>query len=316
MKHKDIRKIIEVSKMYYQEDKSQQEISVIMGISRPQISRMLRKAKEMGFVSINIIDPDDNIGRLKTEFKNKFNLKDIIIIDTETDDTRLIKKALARQAASYVSTIIRPGDILGISWGTTVQEITNYIDSKKMDYLTFVQLKGVISNNLNSPYALEAIAQLSKKFNSKCIYLPVPAVVSNPEVKEALMTDANIKTAIDYGNKANIALFSIGYSTDRTFLTQTGYIDVKTLKNMAKQGAVGDICNRYYDINGEIFDKDLDNRTMSIELDELKNKNYSIAVSGGIRAAKSILGALRGGYMNVLVTDVTAAEAIINISGA
>lgn len=314
MKYKDMRKIIEVSKMYYQQDKSQQEISLLMGISRPQISRMLKKANEMGFVNITIMDPDDNVGRLKTEIKTKFNLKDIIIIDTETDDTRLIKKALARQAASYLSNIIRPGDILGISWGTTVQEITDNIDSKKLDYLTFVQLKGVISNNLHSPYALEAIAELSKKFNSKCVYLPVPAVVNSVDVKNALMTDLNIKTAFDYVNKSNIALFSIGYSKDRNFLTQTGYIDTKTLKNMIREGAVGDICNRYYDIDGDVFDKELNDRTMSIELDELKKKDYSIAVSGGARAAKSILGALCGGYMNVLITDVTAAELILNMS--
>ena len=41
---------------------------------------------------------------------------------------------------------------------------------------------------------------------------------------------------------------------------------------------------------------------------------YSIGVAGGKEKADAILGALRGKYVNILITDNTAAEKILKLS--
>ena len=56
---------VEVARLYYQSDYSQQEIANKLNISRPTISRLLKYAKEKGFVQISIADPFadlDNVG--------------------------------------------------------------------------------------------------------------------------------------------------------------------------------------------------------------------------------------------------------------
>lgn len=314
MKAVDVKKIITIAKMYYQQDKSQQEIADQLDISRPQVSRMLKKAKELGYVVIDIIDPSDNIARLQRELLETFGLKEVRIIDAETQDTRIIKRVLAKEAANFLGQIVRVGDVIGVGWGTTLEEVANQLKHKKVDNVSVVQLKGAISHNVNAAYTVESITEFSKKFGAKTVYLPVPSIVDSKEIKEALMTDKHLTRAVELARKSNIAVYSIGYSSEKAFLAQTGYFNLRTLKDMQRKGAVGDICSRFYTIDGDIFDIELNDRTLSIELEELAKKEYSIAISGGEQAAKSILGALRGNYINVLITDVSAAERILKIN--
>lgn len=314
MKAVDVKKIITIAKMYHQQDKSQQEIADQLDISRPQVSRMLKKAKEMGYVVIDIIDPSDNISRLQREMQETFGLKEVKVVDAETQDSRIIKRVLAKEAANFLGQIVRVGDTIGVGWGTTLEEVAVQLKQKKVDNVIVVQLKGAISHNVNAAYTVESITEFSKKFGAKTVYLPVPSIVDSKQIKDALMTDKHLKRAVELGKKANIAVYSVGYSSEKAFLAQTGYFNLRTLKEMQRKGAVGDICSRFYTIDGQVFDSELNERTLSIELSDLAQKEYSVAISGGEQAAKSILGALRGKFINVLITDVSAAERVLKLN--
>jgi len=75
--------------------------------------------------------------------------------------------------------------------------------------------------------------------------------------------------------------------------------------------AVGDICGHFYDAQGRIFSQELDERTVAIELKNLRDKPLSIALAGGRRKIQAILGMLRGRHCNVLITDEETARALL-----
>ena len=77
-----------------------------------------------------------------------------------------------------------------------------------------------------------------------------------------------------------------------------------------REGA-GDICSRYIDVEGIICSEELNQRTIGIDLEELKRKERSILVAGGIQKVDGIYGALRGGYANVLITDQFTAKYLL-----
>ena len=81
---------------------------------------------------------------------------------------------------------------------------------------------------------------------------------------------------------------------------------------MKQKGAVGDICSHVIDIEGNLCDRDLDARTMAVSLENIKNKKYRIGVAQGFSKADSLCGALRGGIINVLVTNEETAERILS----
>ncbi|KTD84044.1 hypothetical protein UQ64_28190 [Paenibacillus etheri] len=73
----------------------------------------------------------------------------------------------------------------------------------------------------------------------------------------------------------------------------------------------GDICSRFYDGNGVSVHTGISDRTLTIELEQIKRARYSIGVAESQEKASGILGALNGGYMNVLVTTEETAQKIL-----
>ena len=122
--------------------------------------------------------------------------------------------------------------------------------------------------------------------------------------------DRHIKRVLELGRNANIAIFSVGTVRDTALFFRLGYADSQE-KNYLKTHAVGDICSRFFDKDGNISSQELNDRTVGIDLDDLRHKEYSILLSGGDGKIASIRAALKGGYANVLITDQFTAKKLL-----
>ncbi|WP_271000464.1 sugar-binding transcriptional regulator [Listeria seeligeri] len=300
---------VEVARLYYQADFSQQEIAARLGVSRPTVSRLLQNAKIKGYVKIEVQDPFANLTELATALKEKYQLKNVSVAFSQTSDYTEITKQISQSAAEYLTEIIRDGDILGVSWGTTMYKIAQKLTPSKTE-IKVVQLKGGVSHSDVNTYAAETLALFGTSFDMSPVSLPLPVVLDNPVAKQMVEADRHIKNIIDLGKKANVAIFTVGTVRDEALLFRLGYFsDVE--KNRLKEKAVGDICSRFFTINGEVADQEMDKRTIGINLQDLKQKETTILVAGGERKLKAIHGALRGGYANHFITDQFTAKSLL-----
>ncbi|MBT0133926.1 sugar-binding transcriptional regulator [Listeria seeligeri] len=300
---------VEVARLYYQADFSQQEIAARLGVSRPTVSRLLQNAKTKGYVKIEVQDPFANLTELATALKEKYQLKNVTVAFSQTSDYTEITKQISQSAAEYLTEIIQDGDILGVSWGTTMYKIAQKLTPSKTE-IKVVQLKGGVSHSDVNTYAAETLALFGTSFDTSPVSLPLPVVLDNPVAKQMVEADRHIKNIIDLGKKANVAIFTVGTVRDEALLFRLGYFsDVE--KNRLKEKAVGDICSRFFTINGEVADQEMDKRTIGINLQDLKQKETTILVAGGERKLKAIHGALRGGYANHFITDQFTAESLL-----
>lgn len=305
--------IVRICKMYYEAGLKQEEIARQLNTSRSQVSRILEKAKQMGLIEIQVKDPINNRKNLEQLFINKFSLKSAIIVSTPSNDLWQKKQILAREAAKYIEEILKPDDVIGISWGTTLFELSRALPEKKYENLSIVQLKGAITKNSTNAYTFEIAREMAEKLDGKAYYLPVPFMVDSKEIKQVLMQDRNIREIVEMGRQCNIAIFSIGYPSKDSVIAHAGYITGERLEQMRNDGAAGDICSRFFREDGSIYSRELNDRTISIDLEELRKKEHSIGIAGGRIMAPGILGALRGKYLNVLITDEDAALEILRI---
>ncbi len=65
----------------------------------------------------------------------------------------------------------------------------------------------------------------------------------------------------------------------------------------------GDICSRFFDIHGAMVETNMSEKTLSIEMNKLKQARYSIGIAMSEEKYSGIVGALRGKYINCLVTN-------------
>lgn len=302
---------IDVAKLYYKSDYSQQQIANKLNLSRPTVSRLLQYAKDKGFVQINISDPvEDNIS-LEEKLCKKYNLDVVKIAYSPLNTSSEIKKSISMKAAEYLYEIAKDGDIIGVSWGTTIYKMALNLKHKALKGVQIVQLKGGISHSQNNTYAYEVVELFSEAFSTVGRYLPLPVMFDTVQIKELIERDKHIRNILDLGRQANIAVFTVGTVKDDALLFRLGYIDEKDREIIQKKAA-GDICSRFFDLNGNICDKDLDERTVGIKLEELKEKEKRILVAGSQRKITAIEASLRGGFANILVTDQYTAEELLN----
>ncbi|MDN4075048.1 sugar-binding transcriptional regulator [Fictibacillus terranigra] len=311
MEQDRLKKVIEAAKLYYLLDYNQNQIAAELGISRPTVSRLLQQAKSEGIVQIKIMDPTNGIEQLASQLEEKFHLKKALVASIPQYESNCIKKGLGEKAAEYLYEIVKDGDMIGVTWGTTLYNVACQLKQKLVKDVKVVQLKGGISHSETNTYHSEILDLFGKAFNTVPIHLPLPAIVDHIVVKQAMEADRHIKRILDMGKNANIALFTIGPVKSESLLFQLGYFSEEDLKHIHAKAA-GDICSRFIDEEGQILNASLNERTLGIDLNDLKKKEHSILAAGGQLKIDGIYGALKGGYANVLVTDQFTARFLLD----
>jgi deoxyribonucleoside regulator len=306
------RLIIDAARLYYDSDFSQQEIATELGVSRPTVSRLLQQAKELGYVRIEIIDPIVDNQDLARELKKKYNLQTVEVCYSPIDDYNEVTQIITKKAADVLIDLVHDGDIIGVTWGTTMYHIATKLNKKSVKGVEVIQLNGGVSYSKTNTYASETVNLFAEAFNTVPRYLPLPVIFDNPQVKQMVEADRHIGRLIELGKQSNIAIFTVGTVKKDAILFRVGYLNEKEEEDLQKY-AVGDICSRFFDKEGKIYSELLNRRTIGIELDELRNKEKSILVAGGERKINSIHGALVGKYANILITDQFTAKRLLEL---
>jgi deoxyribonucleoside regulator len=308
--------IVEVSRLYYEHNFSQNRIAEKIGISRPGVSRLLKQAREQGIVKIEINDPAKRGTKLETLLQKKFGLKKVIIVPDDRMETQSIKQRLGLAAARYLDQLLEDGVILGVSWGTTMQEVVRHLCTPRhIKNMTVVQLNGGVSRAVYDTHASEIAQKIGEHYQAVPFLLPLPAIVDHPDLKRTILSDRNISHTLELAYRANVAMYTVGAFGYNSVLVKADYFESNEVEFLLKRRAAGDICSRIITETGKICWPELDDRTFGIELEELSKKEYAIAVAGGKEKLKAIYAGLCGKCFNVLITDEWIATEILHLSG-
>lgn len=300
--------------LYYEEGLTQQEIARTLGISRLRVNRLLRLARETGVVQITIHHPGIRLAELEGRLQQRFGVPRAIVVPTPVDRDQL-KRVLGKAAATYLERSLRPGDCLGVTWGTTIFEAANQLTPRTIPDLRVVQITGGLVPDLGEINPFDIARRVAEVLGARCSYLYAPMFVRSPEVCRALLSEPFIAQVLEQARQATHVLSGVGeIGTTATFY-QVGYLDEATLEGLAAQGAVGSMFARFFDAEGRPVASDLDRRTVAIRLEDLRPIPDVIVVAGGRVKVPALLGALRGGYVKTLVTDAETARALLAADG-
>lgn len=300
---KDERQLlIDVSVMYYLEGKTQNEIAKELFISRPKVSRLLKKAREEDIVDININYESDALEKLQNTIKRKFNINNVVTVKTLTSyqDTR---KEIGKAAAKVLLEEIKEGMTVGISWGSYVRNTVTQMKSKKIDNVKIVELFGAISYDMGDAGMLSIGTTLSSKIGGKLYPLPAPIYMQDKAAREALVNSPIIKNSLNMIENCDLIISGLGaIDGDIPQTLWDVYVESDAKDRIKESGGIGFLCAHFFDQNGEFLDIDINENIIGIKTESIK-KNKIILVAGGKKKAKAILAALRGGYVDTLVSD-------------
>jgi len=295
--------LADVAEMYFLQGKTQAEIAKVIGVTRSNISRMLMEARQTGIVHIQINRPLRENPDLAQKIMDRFNLLNarVLIVDQYSELLSILGKTAGNELTSH----LKPNFIVGTSWGTAVSAAVDETDiSIKIPGIKVVQLLGALGSR-NEQYDAHAIVQrLAGILDAEAIFMNAPFLVDEAGVAKSLLSNKSVQEAMRFSKQADIALLGVGSSEiEYSSYYLANYVHKNEILEIQSSGAIGDVCGRFYDLKGNMAAQKFQERLIGISVEDLKRIPIRIGVAGGLAKVRPIIGALRGGLINILISD-------------
>lgn len=114
-----------------------------------------------------------------------------------------------------------------------------------------------------------------------------------------------------------IDLALVGISSDLpeySSMVRAGFLSEDEAEHLFSRGAIGHVCALHYDKSGTVLDISENARVVGIDHSTLKEIPEVIGIACGTEKVDAILGALKGGLVNSIVTDEDAALRMLSQS--
>ncbi|MCQ4211734.1 sugar-binding transcriptional regulator [Streptomyces longispororuber] len=309
-----MRLLVKVARMYHERGVRQPEIAAHLNMSQPRVSRLLKEAVDRGVVRTVVVSPDGVHAELEDALAERYGLRDAVVVEVEGAGSDVIP-ALAAATATYLDATLKGGDVIGVSsWSATLLEAVKVMRAKTPSVAgEVVQLVGGSGSPEVQLHATRLAVRLAELTGARPVFAPSAALVGSRELRDLLSQEPAMADVIRSWSRLTLALLGIGSLDPSPLLRRSGNaITDRDQEQLRKLGAVGDVCARYFDADGSPVDAPFNDRLIGIEPDQLREVERRIGVAGGMDKVAAIRGAVRGGWINILITDVEVARHLLS----
>lgn len=313
----DIRLIYKCCSLYYEDNMSQQEISEVLQISRPSVARMIKSGRKSGIVNIEIKNPDNLMfANMERELEKKFGLEEVVIAATNNTEfgASMVNENLAQEMVKFLVRIAEDREYIGVTMGMTLRNLThvqlNNVEKLKCTFVPIVGGIGESRYDIHSNYIAMAFANL---FKADCLQFFAPLVFSKPDLLNDFLQEESMQSILKSFNKISTVIMGIGIP-DRAHSTilKAGYINEEMFDDFIKKGVVGDVAMQFFDKDGNVEKFNTFNKLVAgMPIEKLKKIRRRIGVATGSIKAVSVVGAIRGGFVNILIIDSECAKSLL-----
>jgi deoxyribonucleoside regulator len=295
--------MLQAAKAYYDLDRTMGDIAKQLGLTRWQVGRLLKDAREQGVVRIEIVPRTQRRPDLESRLQKAYGLREAVVVPYAGDDDGLAVDGVAQAAGQFLAALRPRPQLVGVSWGRTMAAVAHWLPRDWNDGVEVVLLNGAMNIHATATRTNNIAELFAIAGNGRATLLPVPAVVGLAETRAVLERDPVIANVLQLGRAAPVICFGLGSMTPDSVLVQSGYITAADIARLRKCGGVGDLLGRFIGADGGIVDLDLDARTLGLEPHAAGAKPISIGVAVGRKKHAIVRACLRSRFVNVLVTD-------------
>jgi lsr operon transcriptional repressor len=305
--------LLRVAWYYYKDELTQDEIARRLSMSRASVGRLLDRARKVGLVSINLNTEYLDAFELSGALRETFGLAEALVVpdhEKEPADHHALNARIGLGGAQFMSTHLRPGANLGVGWGETVSRVIAATNFGAVGPVKMVTLTGGVDGYL--PTILSSSSDEPSGLVSASV-MPSPIMASTAPLAAALRAEPTIQHVLKQARDVDQALVGVGTPTADATLVHMGYLNARDARALRERGVVGDILGQFFDADGAVVDLPIHDRRIGIELADLARVPKVVGVAGGLHKTAAILGALHGGFLDVLVTNELAAIRLLEL---
>ena len=308
--------LLRVAWYYYKDELTQDEIARRLSVSRASVGRLLDRARRVGLVSITLNAEYLDAFELSGELRRTFGLAEALVVpdhEKEPADHHTLNARIGLGGAQFMSTHLRPGGSLGVGWGETVSRVIAATSFGVVGPVHMVTLTGGVEGYLPTILSSKGETGAESSEVTSATVIPTPIMASTPALAAALRDEPTVQQVLKQACDVEHALVGVGTPTADATIVHMGYLNPADVRGLRERGVVGDILGQFFDADGNVVDLPIHDRRIGIELSDLMHVPKVVGVAGGLHKAQAILGALHGGFLDVLVTNELVAIRLLEL---
>ena len=303
-----------VAELYYERDLRQPEVAAMTGFSVSKVSRLLSAAREQGIVHITVEPAAEERPAAAVELGERFGVT-VEITPGRQRDPAAAARLCGLGAVDRLLPRLPERGAIGVAAGYTMDALTSGMPRLQRANLTVVPMVGGWDTENRFLDGNQVAARLAERIGAQSRTLLSPAVVETPAMRQALLRDSTVAATASMWRHLDLALVGIGGSPTahpgyRTVIDRLGESQRADLR---EAGVIGDLAGHFFRADGS-FLEEWSRRMLAIEIADLRITSPVMAMAAGTTKAPPILGALRTGVIDVLVTDLATAQAVLTLA--
>ena len=286
--------------MYYIAGQNQSEIASQLGTSRPVVQRLIAAAKEEGIVSISLHHPVANCLDYAQLLQEKYRLIECNIVPAFNEESTLdsVSFGCYQLMARYLQD--DKEKIIGLGSGLTLKKALQRIDFDSQN-TRCVALISAMDADGQCNYYDDVPLLLTSKIKAKYYQWPAPRYAQTQEECDMWCTSRLFCSVSAVARRADVIFVGIGPLGTQSPIFKDGFINQAQMDELTARGGIGEIMGRFIDAEGGVVDSEINRMITSYDIRQ--NQCPRIAVACGEYKRPAILAALKGGWINGLVTD-------------
>jgi len=298
-----------VARRYYLDGRSKVEIAEEFALSRFKVARLLDDARSSGLVRIEIGHPGVVDVELSARLMEALGLTHCVVTDTPDDHPATLREHLGAAAAELLTEIVTPDDVLGLSWARSVSAMA--AELRVLAPVPVVQLTGALARPGADDSSIELVREVARVGGGPAYFFYAPMAVSDPVTARALRGQPEVARAFGLIGSVTKAVAGVGAwePEQSTLYDATGEAECDELR---AAGVCAEVSGVLIDDTGEPVSAPLTERMIGITAAQMRAVPEVIGIVYGLAKARAVLAAVRGGYVDSLVTHSTLATALID----
>ena len=300
----DFEQLVRASRLYYELGETQNAIAEQLGVTRPQVSRLLKRARAEGIVEIRIVDSTAVESPAGDALRRSYGLDAVHLAPTIAGPEDMTRRMVGRLAGDVFRAVVRPGAVVGVGDGAYVSATADALEEGATSVtITVVPLCGGFwtTGQEREPYR-----RVGEALGGHVRGLMAPGLVDDAPTRTALVSHSGIRAIAEMWDRLDVALFGIGGPAWSVSL-----VGEAIERELETAEAVGEVLVAPFDLDGQFVCPALRDRVIAFDARRLGRVPAAIGVAAGDGKVRPILGALRAGIVRTLVTDVATAEALV-----
>src|SRR5262245_35435793 len=170
-----IRLLTKVARMYHERGIRQNEIADSLHLSQARVSRLLKRAAEIGIVRTQVVVSQGVHTDMEEELEARYGLTEAVVVDVEGDEHDIIP-GLGSAAAVYLESTLTGGERIGISsWSQTLLATVDRLRPFRIAGAeAVIQLQGGVGAASAQGQANRLLSELAGMIGAEPTYLPAP----------------------------------------------------------------------------------------------------------------------------------------------